>query len=207
MLTKSGVKVLDFGLARAAEPIRGASGLTSLPTMAGNLTQEGTILGTFQYMAPEQLEGRPTDARTDLFALGAVLYEMATGKKAFSGQSQASLIAAILEKEPAPIASFQPLTPPGLDRAIRTSLAKDPEDRWQNARDLANELRWIAQAGSQAGTPAPTIARRKTRERVWMGAALALLASTAALSGSGATLPSPRLRSCASPSRRRRNRA
>jgi Tol biopolymer transport system component len=184
MLTSSGVKVLDFGLARGF-PSPGGSGvagdgLSALPTAGGNLTQEGTILGTFQYMAPEQLEGKPADARTDIFALGAVLYEMATGKKAFSGQSQASLIAAILEKEPSPVSSIQPMTPPALERAIRSCLAKDPEDRWQNSRDLAAELRWIAQAGSQAGAPAVAVLKRRTRERVWMVvAALALVAAGA----------------------------
>ena len=99
MLTKSGVKLLDFGLAEGMAPTTPPSSLTSLPTQQG-LTQEGTILGTFQYMAPEQLEGKDADARTDIFAFGAVLYEMATGRKAFSGTSQASLIAAILHTEP-----------------------------------------------------------------------------------------------------------
>jgi serine/threonine protein kinase/Tol biopolymer transport system component len=171
MLTRTGVKLLDFGLARAAESAASPSGLTALPTVAGNLTQEGTILGTFQYMAPEQLEGKPADTRTDIFALGAVLYEMATGQKAFSGQSQASLIAAILEREPAPVSSIQPMTPPALERAIRSCLAKDPEDRWQSAKDVASELRWIGQASSQPGTPAPALPSRARRERLWMAVA------------------------------------
>src|SRR5262249_55761674 len=115
MLTKSGVKLLDFGLAKAiaspAGQAAGVSGLTALPTKA-DLTQEGTIVGTIQYMAPEQLEGKDADARTDLFALGMVLYEMATGKKAFSGSSQASLISAIMKDEPPPMGRFQPMTPP-----------------------------------------------------------------------------------------------
>ena len=165
MLTKSGVKLLDFGLAKAFErPLDAARrgqaaaehdptakhSLTALPTMghAQNLTQEGTILGTFQYMAPEQLEGRETDARTDIFAFGAVLYEMATGRKAFAGTSQASLISAIMKDEPAPIATVQPMSPPALDRVVRTCLAKDPEERWQSAHDIKSELAWIAQAGS-----------------------------------------------------------
>jgi len=122
MLTKSGVKLVDFGLAklRAAGAGPVFSGLTAMPTEAPNLTAEGTILGTFQYMAPEQLEGREADARTDIFAFGAVLYEMATGGKAFSGKSQASLIAAILEREPPAISTIQPMTPPALDRVVKT---------------------------------------------------------------------------------------
>src|SRR4249920_3899924 len=119
MLTKTGVKLLDFGLAKGFEGPTGKGSLTSLPTQQG-LTQEGTILGTFQYMAPEQLEGKEADARTDIFAFGAVLYEMATGKKAFSGASQASLISAIMEEEPTPIAALLPMTPPALDRVVKT---------------------------------------------------------------------------------------
>jgi len=198
MVTKSGTKLLDFGLAKAfersvdaTEREQAAAGqhptaksvLTSLPTAAGtpNLTQEGTILGTFQYMAPEQLEGRDADARTDIFALGAVLYEMATGRKAFAGKSQASLIGAILKDEPAAISSIQPMAPPALDRVTRVCLAKDPEDRWQSAHDIAAELKWIAE-GSAAGIAAPAAiaVRRRSRERVaWSGFALATLAAMA----------------------------
>ena len=159
MITKSGVKLLDFGLAKAMAPTIPAGSLTALPTQQG-LTQEGTILGTFQYMAPEQLEGKEADARTDIFAFGAVLYEMATGKKAFSGASQASLIAAILEREPPPISSVQPMSPASLDRVVKTCLAKDPEDRWQNAGDLRNELKWVVQGGSQSGIAVPVAAGR-----------------------------------------------
>ncbi len=182
MLTKSGVKLLDFGLAKAMAPASQQSGLTSLPTMAGarNLTQEGTILGTFQYMSPEQLEGKEADARSDIFAFGAVLYEMATGRKAFSGTSQASLISAIMKEDPAPISTVQPMTPPALDRVVRTCLAKEPDERWQSAGDLRSELKWIA-GGSQAGVPAPVASRRKSRERVaWGIAAAALIAAIAA---------------------------
>jgi serine/threonine protein kinase len=187
MLTKSGVKLLDFGLAKVIEPKPALSGLTALPTVAGgqNLTQAGTILGTFQYMAPEQLEGKEADARSDIFAFGAVLYEMATGKKAFSGASQASLIAAILEHEPPSVSSVQPMTPPALDRVVKKCLAKDPDDRWQNAADLESELKWIAE-GSLAGVPAPVVSRRKRRELVaWIGFAVASgLALWLALGGS-----------------------
>jgi eukaryotic-like serine/threonine-protein kinase len=161
MLTKSGVKLLDFGLAKAIQPEAPQGSLTSLPTRQG-LTQEGTILGTFQYMAPEQLEGKDADARTDIFAFGAVLYEMATGKKAFSGASQASLISAIMKEDPAPITTVSPLSPPALDHVARKCLAKDPEDRWQSAADLRSELRWIAE-GSQSGVAGPGVSRRRPR--------------------------------------------
>ncbi len=183
MLTKSGVKLLDFGLAKAVAPAGPVSALTSLPTMAGgaNLTQEGTILGTFQYMAPEQLEGKEADARTDIFTFGAVLYEVATGKKAFSGASQASLIAAILEREPVPVSTVQPMAPPALDRAVKTCLAKDPENRFQTAHDVKLQLQWIAEGGSQAGVAAPVAARRKNRERLWMSAAVLFAVLAAAL--------------------------
>jgi Tol biopolymer transport system component len=192
MLTTSGVKLLDFGLAKvmaasgrpldaagreqaaaAQHPTAGFS-LTALPTVMGspNLTQEGTILGTFQYMAPEQLEGREADSRSDIFAFGAVLYEMATGKKAFEGKSQASLIASILTADPAPVSTVQPMTPLALDRVVKTCLAKDPEDRWQSAHDIGSELQWIAQGGSQAGgVAAPVAASRRRRDRVSWGVA------------------------------------
>ena len=185
MLTKSGVKLLDFGLAKLAAPAAGAvSGLSMLPTTprGSNLTAEGTILGTFQYMAPEQLEGKEADTRTDIFTFGSVLYEMATGKKAFSGGSQASLIGAILHTEPQPISTVQPMTPPALDRVVKTCLAKDPEDRWQSAHDVANELKWIAE-GSQAGVApsAASASSRRVRERVaWALAASFLIAALAA---------------------------
>ena len=178
MLTKSGVKLLDFGLAKAVAPTSSPTTLTSSPTQA-NLTQEGTILGTFQYMAPEQLEGKEVDGRTDIFAFGAVLYEMATAKKAFGGSSQASLISGIMQNDPPPISSVSPMVPPAFDRVVRTCLAKDPEDRWQSARDVAVQLKWIVE-GSQAGVPAPVIARRKIRERLaWTGLAIATLLAAA----------------------------
>jgi serine/threonine protein kinase len=176
MLTKSGVKLLDFGLAKAVFPPSSAPA-TALPTMAPALTQEGTILGTFQYMAPEQLEGKEADTRTDIFAFGAVLYEMATDRKAFSGKSQASLISSIMGSEPAPISSISPMTPPALDRVVKTCLAKDPDDRWQTAHDIAVQLRWIQEGGSAVGLPAPVPARRKSRERIaWILVALATAA-------------------------------
>jgi eukaryotic-like serine/threonine-protein kinase len=151
MLTKTGAKLLDFGLAkmRAAEA---AVGMTQLPTETTPLTREGTILGTLQYMAPEQLEGKEADQRTDIFAFGAVLYEMATGRKAFEGKSQASVIAAILEREPPPISTVQAMTPLALDHVIRACLIKEPEARWQNAHDVLLQLKRVAELDSQAGS-------------------------------------------------------
>jgi Tol biopolymer transport system component len=179
MLTKSGVKLLDFGLAKAMAPTTPQSSLTALPTQQG-LTQEGTILGTFQYMAPEQLEGKEADSRTDIFALGAVLYEMATGRKAFTGSSQASLVSAILRDEPQPISQIQPMSPAALDRVVKTCLAKDPEDRWQSAGDVAKELRWVAE-GSQAAAAVPAMSAPRRRRREWMAWAAAGLLSFVAL--------------------------
>jgi serine/threonine protein kinase len=163
MLVKTGAKLLDFGLAkvRAAEA---AAGMTGLPTQTTPLTGEGTILGTLQYMAPEQLEGSEADARTDIFALGAVIYEMATGRKAFAGKSQASLISAIMTAEPAPISGVQPLAPPALDHVVRTCLAKDPDARWQTAHDVLVELKWITETGTQAGVTKPVATPRGRRE-------------------------------------------
>lgn len=176
MITKAGAKLLDFGLAKTVVSA-GADGVT----MQKSLTQEGTIVGTFQYMAPEQLGGEEPDARTDIFALGAVLYEMITGKRAFEGKTKTSLIAAIVSAEPAPMAQIQPLTPPALDHVVKKCLAKDPDDRWQNATDVAAELRWISEVGSQAGVAAPLTMRRQTRERLaWSLAGLLLIAAIAA---------------------------
>ena len=150
MLTKSGTKLLDFGLAKLRQDAAPATPLSQLPTANDAITAQGTILGTLQYMAPEQLEGKEVDARTDIFAFGVVIYEMATGKKAFEGKSQASLIAKILETEPPPISSLQPMTPPALDRAVKRCLAKEPDERCQSAKDLADELKWIAESGPQS---------------------------------------------------------
>jgi eukaryotic-like serine/threonine-protein kinase len=176
MLTKSGVKLLDFGLAKAVGQSGSGSGLGSPPTVVGgeSLTEAGTVLGTFEYMAPEQVEGRETDARTDIFALGEVLYQMATGRKPFKGTSRASVIAAIMKDEPAPISSIQPLTPQALDHVVRTCLAKTPDDRWQSAHDVGRELQWIRESESQRAAVAPV--RRSRRElAAWiMAAALAV---------------------------------
>ncbi len=143
VLTKTGAKLLDFGLARTNAPIVAVSG-TMAPTTPPSITAQGTILGTFQYMAPEQIEGIEADARTDIFAFGCVLFEMLTGRKAFEGKTRASLLGAILKDEPSPVSQVQPLAPASLDRIVATCLAKDPDDRWQSARDLMRELKWAA---------------------------------------------------------------
>jgi serine/threonine protein kinase len=188
MLTKSGAKLLDFGLAKATAPPL-AGDFSSSPTVSrpligkaqtDALTAQGTIVGTYQYMSPEQLEGGEADARSDIFSFGSVLYEMATAKKAFAAKSTASLIAAILKEQPKPISELQPMAPPALERVVKTCLEKDPDERWQNAGDLKRELGWIASAGSQAGIPAPVVAKRKTRDRAMWSAAGALLALVAA---------------------------
>ncbi|MGK2857244.1 MAG: protein kinase domain-containing protein [Thermoanaerobaculia bacterium] len=175
MLTKAGAKLLDFGLAKIAQPEVSLDDLTQQKP----LTREGTIVGTFQYMSPEQLEGEEADARTDIFSLGAVLYEMATGARAFDGKTKTSLIAAIVSSHPQPVSQVQPLAPPALDHIIHKCLEKDRDDRWQSAHDIAEELKWLSSAGSQAGVGAPVIARRKRRELgLYAAVALLLLAAS-----------------------------
>src|SRR5262249_43516456 len=187
MITKSGAKLLDFGIARLQSmPVTGPDA----PTIAGPITTEGTILGTLQYMSPEQLEGKPTDERSALFALGCILYEMTTGKRAFDGASQASVITAIMSREPTPMSQLVAITPPVLERLVQTCLTKSPDDRWRSAGDLATELRWIGEASP---TPAPT--RRRASWLPWSVAALALVIAAGALvlSRRGGE-PSPTLR-------------
>jgi Tol biopolymer transport system component/predicted Ser/Thr protein kinase len=187
MVTKTGTKLLDFGLAKLKQEATPANvPLSELPTANDPLTAEGSIVGTMQYMAPEQLEGKEVDARTDIFAFGAVVYEMATGKKAFEGKSQASLIAAILEREPPAMSSLQPMTPPALNRVVKKCLAKEPENRWQTPKDLCDELKWIAESASHAGVPVPTAALKGIRAigrrtLILSGGALLLAAVTASL--------------------------
>ena len=172
MLTRDSVKLLDFGLAKLKErdeqvPIDA--------TKSARLTEAGTIVGTVPYMAPEQIEGRDVDARTDIFSFGVVLYEMVCGRRPFAGDSRASLMAAIVAAEPPPLSSLQPQAPASLERLILRCLAKDPDDRWQTARDLAAELRWIAEAGSGTATAAPASTRRPRRAALWGGVAGAAL--------------------------------
>jgi Tol biopolymer transport system component len=176
MLTKTGAKLMDFGLAKASPA--GASLASSLtmtisgPSADQPLTAQGTIVGTFQYMSPEQTEGKEADARSDIFALGAVLYEMATGKRAFTGKSQASIVAAILASEPPPISVAQPMSPPALEQVVKTCLAKDPEERFQTVHDLKLQLRWIAEASSsRLALPAQVRARRAIQKRTLIIAA------------------------------------
>jgi predicted transcriptional regulator YheO len=186
MLTRSGAKLLDFGLAkqRRAEPL--VTGTTSTPTNDVRATAQGTLLGTVPYMAPEQLEGKDADARSDIWALGCVIYEMASGRRTFAGTSQASLIGAIMNAEPAPLSAVQPLAPVALDRLVRTCLAKDPDERWQSAADVRRELQWIAEERRLSQAPAPGRAAsaaatdvRRRRWRAWQLAAagLALVAT------------------------------
>jgi Tol biopolymer transport system component len=177
MITRAGAKVLDFGLAKYVGSGADANTVADLPTQHKPLTQEGTLLGTIPYMAPEQLEGAEADPRTDIFALGALLYEMSTGRRAFTGKSRASLIAAIMEHEPPPLSSVAPMTPPALDRVVRTCLAKDPDDRWQSAADVARELKWIADE-PQTATP---VRRRRANVPLIALATLALAAAAAAI--------------------------
>jgi len=180
MLTPAGVKLLDFGLAKivagtATASTPGASLMTSPATMTTPLTMQGTILGTFQYMAPEMVEGEEADARADIWAFGCILYEMLTGRRTFVGKTQASLFGAILKEDAPSVSAAQPLVHPALDRIVRTCLAKDPNQRVQSAHDLLLNLQWIVEGGSAAGTPAPVLARRKSRERAaWIGVALAV---------------------------------
>jgi len=178
MLTPTGAKLLDFGLAKPVAEVRGET-LTAAATQSMPVTEEGTVVGTFQYMSPDQIERKELDGRSDIFSLGAVLYEMLTGQRAFQGKSRLGVASAILEKEPTPLSSIKPMTPPALDHAIRRCLAKEPERRWQSAADLAAELQWLAEPGSQAGVALSGVPLRKLRE--WMGWALALLVAIIAV--------------------------
>src|SRR5499425_275930 len=157
MLTPSGAKLLDFGLAKpVAAPVSGMTLTATTP-----VTQEGTIAGTYQYMSPEQVEGKELDGRSDIFSMGAVLYEMLTCQRAFEGKTQLSVASAILEKEPTPISTLKPLTPPVLDHTLRKCLAKHPDERWQSASDLASELKWMGENGSHPGLAVGFPAHRK----------------------------------------------
>jgi Tol biopolymer transport system component len=213
MLTRGGAKLMDFGLARATG-MAGAPGsgvtmasLSHSPTIAQPLTAEGSIVGTFQYMAPEQLEGQETDARSDIWALGCVLYEMASGKRAFEGKSQASLIGSIMTSDPAPISQLAPTTPPQLDKLIRACLTKSPDDRVQTAHDVKLQLQWIADGGSQTGAAPVAGASRRTSRGAIVAWAVAVLAIAAGAGGMAwlwprahAPMPNYRFRTEAIPS-------
>jgi len=184
MLTKVGAKLMDFGLAKAAVASAAAvaSNLTvtsATPPGSHPLTAQGTVVGTFQYMSPEQVEGKPADARSDIFALGAVLYEMTTGRRAFEGKTATSAMAAVLERDPPRISSLQPMTPPAFERLVKSCLAKDPDDRWQTAHDVKLQLRQILEGGSQITSSAIAVVptRKRTSKMPWIvAAALAAIA-------------------------------
>ena len=150
MLTASGTKLLDFGLAKHTVGAAGQA-LSMLATAPGTGTAQGTIIGTLQYMAPEQVQGAPADARTDIFALGSILHEMATGRRAFEATTQASLIAKILETDVPPVSTLAPLAPPVFDHVVQGCLAKEPADRWQTAHDVKLQLQWIQAQGARTG--------------------------------------------------------
>jgi Tol biopolymer transport system component len=174
MLTPSGAKLLDFGLAKPAAPL---ASLMTVTKAESPVTQAGTIVGTFQYMSPEQVEGKELDGRSDIFSLGAVLYEMLTGRLAFQGKSQLSVASSILEKEPAPISAVKPMTPRALDHAVKKCLAKAAEERWQSASDLASELKWIAETGMEGATRSGGARTDKLRlTMVWLATTLAAIA-------------------------------
>src|SRR5437660_3830718 len=177
MLTQSGVKLMDFGLATSSSSRTSAAASLSLtlssPAANSPLTEKGMIVGTFQYMSPEQVQGKEVDGRSDIFSLGAVLYEMVTGNRAFEGKSQLSVAASILENEPTSIRSVKPMTSPVLDHAIVCCLAKNPEDRWQTARDLALELKWTAESGAQTWIFTPAGQRKTGRQ--WLAWSIAAL--------------------------------
>jgi len=175
MLTASGAKLLDFGLAKPVVSLADAATMTATK-QESPVTEQGTIVGTFHYMSPEQLEGNEVDGRSDIFSLGAVLYEMVTGKRAFEGKSRLSIASAILEKEPAPISSIKPVTPPALDYALQKCLAKVPDERWQSASDLASQLKWIVEGSSEVASLPARSSRTKWREVVLGGLVLSLAA-------------------------------
>ena len=189
MLTKSGAKLMDFGLAKASAASGGASRsaplLSAAETISGPspispLTGAGQVIGTIQYMSPEQIEGKEADARSDVFALGAVFYEMATGRRPFEGKSQISVASAILEKDPAPIRQLQPLTPPAFERVVSTCLQKNPEERFQSARDIRLELQWIAENPIAETKPGQAPAANRSLSLLPWALAGALAIATAA---------------------------
>jgi serine/threonine protein kinase len=178
MLTKNGAKLLDFGLAklRTAEAVSPVAVTATMPADAKALTTAGAILGTLQYMSPEQLQGKDADVRSDIFAFGATMYEMSTGRKAFDGKTQVSLMAAILEHDPPSMSSIQPILPAALNSIVQGCLAKDPEERWQTARDVVRQLKSLQEAPANAASgETPAVATRRRELFGWGLAATALL--------------------------------
>jgi Tol biopolymer transport system component len=175
MLTFSGAKLLDFGLAKPVAPMATLATMTAALPLQSPVTQKGMIIGTFQYMSPEQVEGKEVDGRSDIFSLGAVLYEMLTGMRAFAGKSQLSVASAILEKDPEPLSAVKPSSPAALDHAIRKCLAKEPDARWQSASDLASQLSWIAELQTQTEAARPIVASSKMFRAGWLVSAGLLL--------------------------------
>ena len=178
MITKMGAKLLDFGSVEAPARCRTWSRCLPSPRATYLLTAAGDVLGTYPYMAPEQLMGCEADARSDLFALGAIVYEMATGRRAFEGTTAATVMGAVLHIDPPPVSSLQPMAPPALDRIVTRCLAKDPDDRWQSARDLMLELKWIAEQATAPVVDQPGDKNRRIGPIA--SAALAVLAIAAA---------------------------
>src|SRR5579862_1820255 len=187
MLTPGGAKLMDFGLAKplgvaaASTRARSAPSFTAVATAMGSspispLTSAGTVVGTIQYMSPEQIEGKEADARSDIFALGSVLYEMASGKRPFEGKSQISLASAILEKDPEPLSTIKPMTPPAFEYTVNTCLQKNPDDRFQTAHDVKLQLQWIGSSSSSTGMKTmPAIAQPRRRYLAWTAAAVVVL--------------------------------
>src|SRR5258708_24930343 len=167
MVTSSGAKLLDFGLAKPAVPVTSMATLTAAVTQSFPMTEQGAIVGTFQYMSTEQVEGKELDGRSDIFSLGAVLYEMLTGQRAFQGKSQLNVASAILEKEPEPISATKPMTPPVLDHEVKKCLAKLPDERWQSASDLASQLKWIAESQTEPAALS-VVARTRMSRAGWL---------------------------------------
>jgi Tol biopolymer transport system component len=203
MLTKSGAKLMDFGLAKpygmSAPATGSAPAFTAVATLSGPspvspLTTAGSIVGTIQYMSPEQIEGKEADARSDIFAFGAVLYEMATGKRAFEGKSQISVASSILEKDPEPISAAKPMTPPAFEHVVKTCLQKNPEERYQTAHDIKLELKWIAEGGSSPAAQVVPPPPRTHRERIAWAVVVALAVALGATVGIFLSRPSQPLR-------------
>ena len=202
MLTQGGAKLMDFGLAKplgvqtTATRLGAAPSFTAMPTLTGPsplspLTTAGSIVGTIQYMSPEQIEGKEADARSDIFAFGAVLYEMVTGKRPFAGKSQISLASSILEADPEPVSAIKPLTPPAFEHVLTTCLQKNPEERFQTAHDIKLELQWIAAGRSSSVAATATPPPSRTRERLGWAVAVVMAIALCVVVGIFVRRPTP----------------